>query len=354
MKYYTDLTTNKGWYSLDKILSYGRHLMIITGKRSTGKSTGVALYLLLDYLQNGHGWIYTRRTQDETDLTAPDWFDNAAEILTLAGIPAEVTYEKGKYKVNGEEAGFAIALSQQQKYKGKNLSLAYWIVYDEFISFDGRYLGTKADPEKEYRSLMSMYQTADRGIGKSQRNETRIIALGNNDTYYNPLYMALGIDRYIRADTHFLAPKGEEWVVQQLRPEDAENAEEYRESVGYKLSDERTKQYAYENMSKEEAADKSFIRRVSAPMVAACNLIFDGVEMGVYCNYNDGYLYISSQKNGGQTYALTAKDHKPNYFLLQSGSPQIKQVKFCYSQGKIVFENMRVKMALDNFFKFVV
>lgn len=354
MKYYKALTADKGWFSLDKILSYGRHLMIITGKRSTGKSTGVALYLLLDFIQNGHGWIYTRRTQDETDLTAPDWFDNAAEILTLSGIECAVSYEKGKYKVNGEEAGFAIALSQQQKYKGKNLSLAYWIVYDEFISFDRRYLGTKADPEKEYRSLMSLYQTADRGIGKSQRNETRIIALGNNATYYNPLYMALGVDRYIRKDTHFLAPKGEEWVVQQLHPDDAEMAEEYKNSVGYKLSDERTKQYAYENMSIEEAADKSFIKKITKPLLAGYNLIFDSVEMGVYLNYEESYLYISGKKNAGHTFALSAADHKPNYFLIGQGAPQIQQLKFCYSQGKIIFESYQIKRAIDNFFKFVI
>ena len=53
----------EGWFSLRRPLSYNRHFITITGKRSTGKSTGTSLFILLNFLETGQGWIYTRRTK---------------------------------------------------------------------------------------------------------------------------------------------------------------------------------------------------------------------------------------------------------------------------------------------------
>lgn len=332
-------------------------MMIITGQRSTGKSTGVAIYLLLDWLNNHHGWIYTRRTKDETDLTCDTWFDNAADILNSFGYEVTVEYKGGEYYVNGELAGWCIPLSQQQKRKGDNLSLAWWIVYDEFIAFDGRYLGTKDDPIKEYRALMSLFQTADRGIGKAFRNEVRIIALGNNDSYYNPLYMALEVDKYIKTDTHFLAPRDEEWVVQQLREEDASNAKDYKNSVGYKLADKRTKEYAYENLNKESTATKNFIKKCNDPMTPLCNIIYEGYQMSILDNARKGFLYVKpGWSNTPYEFALTTDDHKPNYVLsLRTGNEgPIPVFRRMYEIGQVRFENQKCKYCLDNYFKFCV
>ena len=355
MKGYDKIT--KGWFSLTPCLNYNRHMMIITGQRSTGKSTGTAIYLLMDWLENKHGWIYTRRTKDETDLTCSTWFDNAADILRQNGYECEVEYKGGEYYVNGELAGWAIPLSQQQKRKGDNLSLAWWIIYDEFISFDGRYLGTSADPIKEYRSLMSLFQTADRGIGKAFRNEIRIIALGNNDSYYNPLYMALGVDKYIKTDTHFLAPKNEEWMVMQLREDDDTQAKEYKNSIGYKLSDERTREYAYENLSKEATAATNFIIKSNDPMAPLCNVIYEGYQMGIHINNRKGYLYVSPKRaNTTLEFALTTEDHKPNYTLcLRTGNEgPLPMFRRMYELGQVRFENQKCKYCLDNYLRFTV
>lgn len=352
---YEKLTTERGWFSMTPILSRGRHLNIITGKRSTGKSTGAALYILMDYLKTGKGWIYSRRTKDETDLTCASWFDNAVEILRDEGVEVSVEYRGGHYYVNGEKAGRAIPLSLQQKTKGDNLSAFNWIIYDEFISFDGKYLGGRENPLFEYRALMSLYQTADRGIGIAHRNEVKIIALGNSDSYYNPVYMALGCDRYLRLDTHFLSPKGEEWAIEQLRAEDAIAAEDYLNSVSYKLSDERTKAYAFENLAKEEV-QSMFVEKHNEPMDAICNLIYQGTKMGVYYSWRNSIFYISGKVNDKKTYALTSDDHTPNYWLVKStgGCEEVKQIRKLYEQGRVRFSETKLKWSIDNFFHYVV
>lgn len=352
---YESLTTDRGWFSMSPILSRGRHLNIITGKRSSGKSTGCALYILMDYLKTGKGWVYSRRTKDETDMTCASWFDNAAQILRSEGVDVNVEYKGGVYYVNGEKAGEAIPMSLQQKRKGDNLSFVKWIIYDEFIAFDGRYLGGKDKPLYEYQAIMSLYQTCDRDIGISHRNEVKIVCLGNSDSYYNPVYMAKGIDKYLTLESHFIAPKGEEWVVEQLRPEDATSAEDYMDSVAYKLSDERTKAYAFENLAKEQAANE-FIKKCNDPMDPICNLIYNGLKMGVHYSRRQGLFYVDRREVNTKTYALTSEDHTPNYWLVKGGKgvEEIKQLRSLYEQGRVRFAEPKIKWSIDNYFHYVV
>lgn len=352
----------EGWFSLRRPLSYNRHFITITGKRSTGKSTGTSLFLLMNYLETWQGWIYTRRTKDECDVTAPSWFDNAVSILNAYIEDDEdrikVEYKGGVYYVNGQPAGMTIPLSLQQKYKSTNLSFCKYIIYDEFIAFNGSgYLGGSTNPLKEFRALMSLFQSSDRTVGKAFRNEVVIIALGNSDSYFNPVYMGLGIDRYIRTETHFLAPKNAEWVCMQMNGEDATEAEAYKESIGYKLSDEYTKGYAYENQSKEDREHTDFIEKVTKPTKPLCNLHFDGYDMLMSINYKDGFVYISrGHVEGLYEYSLTVGDHQPNYVLVLRGGKEgfLGQIKMFYEAGAIRFENVKCKWCIDNYLKFVV
>lgn len=363
----------KGWFSARKCVSYNRHLMAITGKRSTGKSTGIAIFLICEYYRTGQGWIYTRRTKDTSDLTCKEWFDNACDIINAEyNIGVKVTCKGGFYYIsdksdiitddneeseNPEElraetvCGRVIPLSLQQKYKGSNLSAFDYIVYDEFIAFAGEsYLGTSNDIIREYKALMSLYETADRGVGIAHRNAVKIFCLGNNDSYYNPVYMALGADKFLRTDTKILAPKGEEWLVQQLSPEDAPKAEEYKDSVGYKLADARTKAYAYENEAKES---DQFIEKIDGPLKPVFCLVFDNFKMTAY-QYQKGLYIAPGGSTGRQTLALTTADHTPDYRLaIGFNGYELRQLRELYAKGLVRFANYRCKYCIDNYFKYV-
>ena len=133
------------FYNPTKLLSYGRVLNFSIGSRSIGKSTGFAIMMLKDYIEKGRQFIYVRRTQDETQLTAPSYFDNAVDIMKSKGFDIQDFYYKGgEYYLNGELCGYAIPLSLQQKYKSSNYSSVWWILYDEFMIMPGstaRYIG---------------------------------------------------------------------------------------------------------------------------------------------------------------------------------------------------------------------
>lgn len=356
---YEKLTTEKGFFSLTPIMSRGKHLNVIVGQRSSGKSTATALFVLREYLATGYGWVYTRRTKDECLETCEHWFDNAVAILRGEGVNVNVEYKGGSYYVEYEgetkEAGRVIALSQENKAKGENLSMFKYIIFDEFINKNGNYLGGRNRPIFEYQCLISLYQTSDRSVGNAFTNSTYIICLGNLDSYYNPVFRGAGIDKYLTSDAHFICPKNEEFAVQIMREEDSPAIAEYKQSVGYKLSDKRTKEYAYGNVAKE-AYDNDFICKITEPMENICNLAYDGNMMQMLYSWKSGILYIKNGKGAGRTYALTADDHTPNYWLVMSatGAEPVKQLKVLYEQGRVRFASHKLKYYVDNYLKFVI
>lgn len=365
----------RGWYSFRRASSYGRTLYCITGKRSTGKSTSLALWVICEYYRTRQGWIYTRRTKDTTDATAPEWFFNAVNIINAHyDIGLKIEYRGGYYYLSDKSdiiddetedmsdeprrethiAGRAIALSMQQKYKGANLCLYDWLIYDEFVAFSGEsYLGARDDILREYRALLSLAQTMDRGVGQAHRGAVHIVCLGNCDSYYSPIYMGIGADRYLRSDTRILAPKGVDWLVQQLSPEDSPSAEGYETTALYRLADDRTRAYAYENRAREESEDfidKNVSRKTLTPL---CECVFDGFHMIIY-QYADGLYITPGTQPGLRVFALTHADHTPDYHLVDRyDGYEILQLRVYYGRGLVRFHDRQCKRAIDTYFKFL-
>lgn len=345
------------FYNPTKLLSYGRVLNFSQGSRSIGKSTGFAIMLLIDFIKNGHMWIYTRRTEDETQLTAPTYFDNAVDILNANGYNIAVKYNGGRYYCNDKLAGYAIPLSLQQKYKSSNYSTVWWILYDEFMRMPGgaaNYLGGKTNSMAEVEAMTSLYQTVDRGIGRAFRNETRIIFVGNAGSFFNPFYINYGIDRLLRPDTKYLAPKNEIYVVELTG--ETEATAEIKASYGYQMSTEKTKAYAYDNKFADLLGGDLFIlNKPKGRRDPLCNLIYEGETYGVYMYEREGYLYISHEAIPGRVeLSLTTEDHKPNYLLMHNwrGHPITQTIKVMYDKGALRFADHKCKMVIDFYLKY--
>ena len=243
-----------------KLLSYRRPVMCVTGSRSIGKSTGIALLCLLNYIFNGKKFMYIRRRPKTVQKTAKTFFNNAVEIInsndkvdiTIVGFK----YYNGRYYIatklteegepEWEECGKSQALSDEEDDKSAIYSEYNILIYDEFITKDkNRYLSTNANIEAEWDACVSLYQTVDRGVNKPFRNETVFFLLGNKSTVFNPIFITLGIINYLNADAKYTAPKGEIWLWNDI--DGVEATSKYADSFAYKMSTERTKKYAYEN-----------------------------------------------------------------------------------------------------------
>lgn len=340
------------FYNPNRLLSYGKVLNFTIGSRSIGKSTGWAIFMLKDWIDNGHQFIYVRRTQDETQLTAPSYFDNAVNILNANGYNIKkFEYKGGQYFCDGKLCGYAIPLSLQQKYKSSNYSLVWWILYDEFMIAPGssaRYIGGSTNASAEVDAMTSLYQTVDRGIGRAFRNETRIIFVGNAGTFFNPFFINYGIDRHLRPDTKYLSPKNDIYVVELTK--ETEATKEIKESYGYKMSTEKTRAYAYDN-SYADLKDTDFIaKEPKGRRQPLCNLMYENNTYGVYCYNDEGFIYIGHRPCAGRpNIALTTIDHRPNYLMIKNwhNHPITTLIKQMYDMSNIRFADHKSKMVID-------
>lgn len=351
----------KGFWTPKNVLTYNKPVIVITGSRSVGKSTGVAVLCLLDYIKNNHKFMYVRRRQTDTQKTCKTFFTNAIEIINrksdfhISGFK----YYCGKYYIQLDESeneeaewhecGSATPLSMEEELKSSVFSDYFTIIYDEFISKNAnKYLGTKANPDFEWDSVVSLYQTIDRGVDRPYRNETVIFLLGNKSTIYNPICLSLGIADYVNKGAHFTSPKNKIWIWEDV--DKVEAVKEIEKSFAYQMSSESVKKYAYEN---EGSDTEYFIRK---PKVYRYFITFKlkGEGYGVYIDKEQNF-YIGYPRTDYSYISLDVDSHDGNDLHLVNNwrsDPFMKIVTEAYTKGRLYFFNGKIQSAILKYLEF--
>lgn len=276
-----------------------------------------------------------------------------------AGYPIKnLTSHAGKFYIentNGEkeECGSYIGLNTAYKRKSANFGDNGYrnILYDEFIVTDPtKYLGTSKDFLREYIKCDELYVTVDRCIGRPRLNETNFIFLANMATYYNPLFIGLGIDKLLTPTTKILNPKGARWIVEQTESvkatEEIENNERTFTTTQQMLS-------RYNNSNVAFYDNYNLVEKITSPMQAVCNIAYKGHTMGVYIVKSDAdIIYISPRDTTLKTIALTTGDlGAVNYMLPHSpeGYYYYHLIADHFAQGKVRFANRQCQYEVQTY-----
>ena len=356
-----DKKSGESFFSVSKILTYGKPWNFITGPRSAGKTTGIATFLLLDFLKNNRCFLYIRRTKDELDLTKKKFFNDAIAIIKRK-LNIDIDYfamEGNDYYIKLSEweepklCGTSFYLSKEEKLKSGGYFI-YNIVYDEFISQDScGYLGTLQAP-KEYEKTLELYTSMDRGVDTPYRNEVRFFFLGNTATIYNPIFTELNIVRYIQDTSKIIAPKGEAWLLQQLSIDDIRVLKDYKDSFVYMLSNKTQIDYNFNNRGRDTNA---FIEKMPQGTMPLVTLAIAQMKIGVYML--DGIFYMSKPQEARHTpvYSLDIDSHDgiiDREFIHRYGSNDLlQQLVKSYTDGRLRFENGQIKNIFLKYFRFL-
>ena len=348
------------FYSPIKLISTNKPYLFSLGVRSSGKSTGWLIHLLREFMRDGKQFIYLRRDKEELDATAEHAFDNAVLIYNSyykdndkGGKFPQIEsfeYRKQTYTINGNVAGYGMSLSTQQKAKSLPLSGVWWILYDEFLisKAGGRYLGGKDNLFKECEALMSLFITVDRGISKPFRNELRCVCIGNNETYMSPIFMRMGIDKYLTKESKFINPKDTGWALEQTFAVNA--LKDSKQSNAYLLSSDYNRQYSFGG----GVFDETFIGKPDCAIYPMCNVKYNDNMYGL-AQTADGGMFVSCKPyNVSVTLALTGPDHAPNYQLCKEwrNSYFLVSLRDSIQRGRIWYETQRCKYAIETFYAY--
>lgn len=368
------------FYSPETVFSYDRLISILLGYRSIGKSTGVGIGLLKRVIpvepivltseerekhQCEYGLpqriLYIRRRDKELQAAAPQAFSNARIIYNrYYEKDYNITYKKNAYYITGGRfgndkvlLGYANFLDNEDGLKSIPYDFLKYGVYDEFLPRRGtKYLGSKDNPFVEWDCINSLCQTVDREIDNPYADRFRLFLIGNNLTYYNPIIMKLGADKYLETNTKYLAPKNMPYVIEQTQPGTIKATQREEMSNVEKLARLDDKSYKYAFGTGND--DDKFIGKPSGKVDPMCNVIYRGTRLGVGIDRN-GIMFVSSHGNNSHVdLALTSADHGYNTLLAMqtNATPEMKFLRIAFNQGNVLFENGRCKYLLYQFFMF--
>lgn len=204
---------NGFYYNWREIDGYNAPVTVVIGQRGLGKTFGKVLEGCREFYESGVRFVYVVETQEDVKTLSQNkgerFFSAIKEYLEtqtsnrqrkfydfMFGVESEIDDEQdelvddernkvigGTIKINGETAGYIIALNSFGNLKRNNFTNIHLIIIDEFIpeEIDIRHL-------KMARKVASVVQTVAR------RKNVRIYMLGNSIRLDDVLLVKLHLD----------------------------------------------------------------------------------------------------------------------------------------------------------------
>lgn len=162
------------YYDIAGLLSQRCVFNFVIGNRGGGKTYGGKKLVINRFKRSGHQFVWVRRYKTEVDTLSDFWAD-----IRNAFPEDELTQKGQELYINGDLAGYLIALSTSMQLKSVAFPLVRTIIMDEFIIDKGRvnYL------RNEVHVFMELYET----IARMRENVTAIF-FGNAISIVNPYF----------------------------------------------------------------------------------------------------------------------------------------------------------------------
>ena len=317
------------WFDIGKTLTYNCLFNFIIGNRGCGKTYGAKKRAIKQFLEKGHQFVYLRRFQEELQETAESYFN---DIIVNNEFPDTVIeYNAGQYFVNGQLAGYAMALTKAKDYKSISFPLVYLIIFDEFLIEDNgysRYL------KNEVKQFLSFYMSIDRYRGCTVFFLANSVSMVNPYTLFFNLSLPYGSNIVRKGDVLLQLVQDEEFINKRKQTR-----------FGKMIAGTEFEEYAIENKFVQDS--KTFICKKSEKSQYYFTFIYKAVKYGVWVDYSQGKMFVSDNIDPSckLIYSITVDDHNPNTMLLRQLNKAIMFKNFMenYKLGNVYFENQKIK-----------
>lgn len=335
---------NLGFYRLDEILSKKDlnneepDIYLISLNRTAGKTTAVLKEVVERFLNLGQKAMIVYRQSYEicgAHLIFEDIFNIWPDLgrqMTSKSVSKGLFYE---LFLDDQPFGYAVSLHNPDVIKKYSPLFAdVWnMVLDEFQTESGRYL--KSEVEK----LMSLYISVARGRGTRARH-VKLFMMANNVSIMNPYFIALGIYKRIKENTHFI--RGDRWICE-IKFNDSAAEALQDSSIIHAFKQSSYADFGTQNVYLHD--DTMFLQQPSGKSKYMFTLKHGGNTFGVRDYFEEGYLYISKKFDPGHPNVLTFSpgDHNQTTIMLSHYSETWKYLREAFQKGFLRFDDMKAK-----------
>ena len=316
--------TKTKYYDWDKTLSYDADVTCVVGARGVGKTFGLRLQFVRDYLKDGSRFVEITRYKSEIPDVARNYFDRMVELELF---PDKTFRTDGKTayiadkpedptaKPDWQVIGYFVSLTEMQKTKKRTFANVRRLLLDEaMVDSSDRYHGYL---NHEFELLANIVDSCTRERADDDTNRRpHVYLLSNACDLINPYFIRYGIDT--------VPPEGYSWhanktfLLHYLR--DADYAEAKREDTVAGRMLQGTSGERVSAFNEFGNAHDDFIEPKPSYCDFQFGFIWKGERFGIWYDDISGNFHITGKipKNTSRpVYALSRSDNRINVMMVK-------------------------------------
>lgn len=326
------------WYDPTKIKSYDKTLNFIIGGRGIGKTYCFKKDAINRFKKKGKQFFYLRRHKSNMKKIKTflnDQIENFPDDEFKITGGSEFTI----FTINGLEMGYAMPLTHYADLKSTAYVDVDTIIMDEFIPEKGGY---NSYIPNEVEILLNIVDSLIR------EREGHIYLLANNASIVNPYFSYFEINPNINKEFNtFNGNESKQQIIVQICHGNYKKGSKEKSGFSKLISGTRYGEYNEGNFAYDT---DDFIRKKSSESEYICTLYCDGIYYGVWCDFNEGNIYINQQinKEYGYCYSL-GKNHKENMILAKTWrkDQRLNLIVRSYRDGCVYYNSQETKCIIS-------
>lgn len=340
------------YYDWSKTISYDADVTMVVGARGLGKTFGLRMQFVRDFLRDGSRFVEVVRYKDELSDVSDDYFARVGKMPEFSGFRfksdshcAYIARNDSDKKPKWELIGYFIAMTQHQRKKKKTYDRVRRILLDEsVIERTDRY---HTYLPNEYMVLADIVDTVSRERPGVKTTRPRLYLLGNACDIANPYFMRYGVGSNPTYGYKWYSHKT--FLLHYVESKSYSEGKARDTVAGRMIGGTEWGAQSIDN--KFVTTSTEFVRRKSNRARFRFGVVCNGDTFGIWCDETEGYYYVTNSipnNSDRRTFTLTRADDTANYIAIRKASPVLRNFAELWYMGVVRFDNVTCK---EKFYK---
>jgi hypothetical protein len=336
------------YYDWVKTLSFDADVTMVIGARGIGKTYGLRLQDIRDFIKGGYRFVEVVRFKNELSDVEKDYFgrieSNEEFKNKIFKTDSHYAFIADKPEADNKKPewrmfGYFIALTQAQNLKKRTFNKVKRIIFDEAVlerrDRYHRYLSG------EYGVLSNVIDTVSRERADVESVKPHLYLLGNALDVMNPYFLAYNVGIPKEGYTWH---KNKTMILHYVKDAEYSKAKAVDTVAGRMLAG--TEEGDVANNNNFALVNEDFVMKKTKCSTFSFGLIYYGKKYGIWEDWVNGYYFVTDKipKNTAMPiFSLTLDDNRLNYIAARKAEELLKGFTELYYCGVIRYESIRIR-----------
>ena len=341
------MTDKSQFYDWNKTLAYDADVTMVVGMRGIGKTYGIRLQCIRDYLKHGWRFVELVRYKNELSGVAAGYFDRMESNEEFKGKIFQTNNNmafiadkpEGDEKPKWELCGYFLAMTQAQAIKKRTFDNVKRIILDEAIL-------DKTDRfhhylPREFSILANIVDTVSRERADTDSIPPRLYLLGNALDVMNPYFIQYNIGVPKRG---YSWHKGKTMLLHYAEDAQYSEAKAANTVAGRMLAGTVDGDIANQNTFAK--LNNDFIMKKTKQAKFTFGVVYNGTTFGIWTDWTNGYYFVTDKipnNTNKPVFTITLDDNRFNYIAARRAETMLQGFTEMHYAGCIRYESIPLR-----------